>query len=89
MPDAFFGELAARFLRRSPSGPQAAGLIPRLARRVAVDSEPEARGARRAKDVPPRPELDTALMSCSFLDAVCFARGAWAIFARNQEGVLP
>ena len=48
MPDALFGQLATRCLRRSPSGPQAAGLIPSLVRRVAVDSRQKARGAWRA-----------------------------------------
>ena len=48
IPDALCRELATRCLRRNPSGRQAAGLIPRLVRRVAVDSRQEARRAWRA-----------------------------------------
>ena len=95
MPDAFFGELATRCLRRSPSGRQAAGLIPRLVRRVAVDSRQEARRAWRAmrggpQTFPRARSLTPRRGRARFLMLSVWQGGrAWALCAQNQEEVLP
>ena len=75
MPDAFFSAACDPLPAEEPIGQQASSLIPRRGHGVAVDSQPDARRARRVIAVSPRPQLDTAPKSCFFLDAVCFARG--------------
>ena len=95
MPDAPCRELATRCLRRSPSGRQAAGLNPRLVRRVAVDSRSEARRARRAirggPQTSPRARSLTPRRGRALLLMLSVWQGgrAWALCAQNQEEVLP
>ena len=95
MPDAPCRELATRCLRRSPSGRQAAGLIPRLFRRVGVDGRSEARRARRAMrggpQTFPRARSLTPRRSRALFLMLSVSQGgrAWALCAQNQEEVLP